>query len=228
MKRTITLVAAMSGVLFFTSCKREESSNIDQNRIYSNYEFVYDAGTNVSSVTATFRLDNSGGQKLELSYPSRVDFNGERLSWRQAMGNYKLTRSGFVSNGKFNFFDVADKHYSNDIAALSSIDIPFGMNSISKSGNFFLPWTGGPLMSGESVIVRISGAESGGTKVFMITQPGATHIVLEQYKLNALGVGTANIQIERRTSGFLTSSNLSGGRIESVYKGRKISINIVN
>lgn len=52
----------MMTILFFSSCKREESVNIDQNRIYSNYEFAYDANVNKSSMTATFRLDNNSGQ----------------------------------------------------------------------------------------------------------------------------------------------------------------------
>ena len=34
MKRTITLSTLLIGVLFFASCKREESINIDQDRIY--------------------------------------------------------------------------------------------------------------------------------------------------------------------------------------------------
>jgi hypothetical protein len=182
----------------------------------------------MSTVNATFRLDNSSGQKLELSYPSRVDFNGERLDWKQALGQYRMTRSGNVNNGVINFFDVSENKYSNSGTQLSAIDIPFGMNTISTSGNFFLPWTGGPLLAGETIKVRISGAQGGGSKEFIISQVGATHIILEEFKLNDLAPGNANIQIERRSSSFLTESNLSGGRIESVYKGRKININIVN
>jgi hypothetical protein len=106
MKRTITLVTILSVVLFFTSCNREESVNIDQNRIYSTYEFIYDTETNVSHLNATFRLDNSSGQKLELSYPSRVDFNGEQLDWRKTSGYYRLNRTGNLNGGTFNLFDI--------------------------------------------------------------------------------------------------------------------------
>lgn len=228
MKRTITLVTILSVVLFFTSCNREESVNIDQNRIYSTYEFIYDTETNVSHLNATFRLDNSSGQKLELSYPSRVDFNGEQLDWRKTSGYYRLNRTGNLNGGTFNFFDINGVVYSIASISLSSIDIPFGMNSISKSGNFFLPWTGNPLQQGETIQVRISGSENGGSQEFILTQPGATHILLDQYKLNNLTSGTASIQIERSKSSSLTQSNLSGGRVNSTYRGRKVSILIVD
>jgi hypothetical protein len=102
------------------------------------------------------------------------------------------------------------------------------MNSISKSGNFFLPWTGNPLQQGETIQVRISGSENGGSQEFILTQPGATHILLDQYKLNNLTSGTASIQIERSKSSSLTQSNLSGGRVNSTYRGRKVSILIVD
>ena len=227
MKRTITSVALLFGVLFFMSCTREESVNIEQNRIYSNYELIYAAETNVTSLRAMFRIDNSSGQKLELSYPSRVDFNGEQLDWRQTFGHYSLNRTGYLTEGVFNYFDVYGEAYANTSLVISPIDIPIGMNSISKSGNFFLPWIGEPLQQGETIRVTISGS-NGGSQDFILTQPGATHIILDQFKLNVLDSGIANIQIERTKSSLLTEVNLSGGRISSTYRGRKASINIVN
>lgn len=228
MKKRITLQIILMSILFLPSCKREESVNIDQNRIYSSYDYTYDANANKSSMTATFRVDNSGGQKIELSYPSRVHFNEEGLAWKNAMGYYSLKRSGNLNGGSFSFVDTDSKEFKNQVSGLNSVEIPFGLNGISKSGNFFLPWDGAPLVSGETIRVTISGADQSGSKTWTITNPGTSHVILDQFKLNGLIVGTANIQIEREVSSFLTEVGLAGGRVSAQYKSRKIAINIMN
>lgn len=215
-------------ILFFTSCERQESVNVDQNRIYSDLNYTYNANSSASTITATFRLDNSSGDKLELTYPSRITFNGEGLAWKNGMGHYSMNRNGSLGSGTFVFYDISGKEFSNSVSNLNSIEIPFGMNVISKSGNFFLPWNGVPLVAGETIKVTISDGDQSGSKVWTITSAGSGHIILDQYKLNQLMVGSANIQIEREVSSSLTHSNLAGGRLNTSYLGRKIAINIIN
>ena len=212
-------------VLFFTACKREESINIDQNRVYSNYTYEYNADNNRSTLTAVFRMDNSGGRKIELSYPARVDFNGEGLSWRGALGSYQLTTNGLSHGGVFNYHDLDDNTYSNEVPEITPTELPFGITSISKSGNFFLPWDGPALEAGETIRVRIS---AGTTRTFTTSIVGATHIILNQNQLAGLTTGNGTIQIERESYANLSSSNLSGGRMTSTYKSRRVFISISN
>ena len=226
MKRITTLGIAMVSVLFFTACKKENSINIDQNRIYSNYEVEYDQHSNRTSVKATFRVDHNSGQKIELTYPSRVGFDGETMSYRKLMGQYDLNRPGNALSRSIIYYDIDGKEFSNSGQNMSGIDIPAGLNSISTGGNLFLPWVGGPIDSGETVRVTISGSQSG-SKSFTANQVGANYIILDQYKLQDLVAGTATIQIEREFSQSLSQSNLAGGRIKSTYKGRKVTINIL-
>ena len=228
MKRTITLSIALIGVLFFTSCEREESINIDQNRIYSQYTHTYNANSNQSQMTATFRLDNSGGKKLELTYPSRVDFNGEGMAWRNAMGYYDLKISGNSQNGVFNYHDLDGETFSNNADLVSETELPFGLTTISMSGNFFLPWVGAALKQGEVVRVTIKGGNQSASRSWTVTMPGSTHFILDSNKLSQLTPGTAEIQIEREMEKSLVSSNLAGGRISSKYLSRKIQITIAN
>lgn len=225
MKRTFTLKFAIIAVLFFTACKREESINIDQNRIHSDYTYEYDAGKNQSTVSATFRLDNSGGKKMELSYPARVDFNGDGLSWKSISGNYQLTIPGMLSHGEFNYFDVESTAYANGIGALVAAEVPFGLNSISRSGNFFLPWNGEPLKAGETLRVKIT---AGTTRTFTLSAVGANHIILDRNSLDDLTAGNGTIYIERESYQGLEQSNLSGGRMTTTYKSRKVFVTITN
>lgn len=227
MKRKSTIGIALLSVLFFAaSCKKEASSNIDQNRIYSEYEVTYDQSTNRTTVQAMFRLDHSSGNKIELMYPSRVGFNDENLAWRNLGGRYEGTRTGNNLNGRFTYFDQDQVSYSNAGPAVNPIDLPFGMNNINKNGNFFLPWTGSAVQNGETVRVRISGGSQSGSEEFTTSLNGVSYITLDQWRLDRLEAGTAYIQIERERQDNLQESNLAGGRITSKYKGTRILVNI--
>ena len=228
MKRTITPLLAISAVLFFSSCKREESINIDQDRIHASYEYVYNADKNTSSTMATFRIDNSGGKKIELTYPARVEFNGEGMVWSFAMGNYQLTQSGTQLGGTFIYRDVNDQTYENSISNVSSIELPFGLTSISQNGNFFLPWTGDAIQAGEIVRVTIKGGAQQGSKTWTLSTAGSGHIMLDENRLKELTVGNADILIEREFSTSLVKGAMAGGRLTSKYSSRVLHINITN
>jgi hypothetical protein len=226
MKRKSTIGIAVLSVLFFTACKKESSINIDQNRIYSDYEMTYDQMANQTVVQATFRVDHNSGNKIELTYPSRVGFNDQNMAWRNLGGRYEDTRQGNLLNGRFTYFDVDQNSFSNTGPVVNPIDLPFGINNISKNGNFFLPWTGAVLQSGETVTVTIRGGDQNGTETFTANAIGSSYISLDQFRLNRLEVGTARIQIQREKTTSLQQSNLSGGRITSTYKGREVLVNI--
>lgn len=226
MKRRNTIAIGLLSVLFFTACKKEASINIDQNRIYSDYEVKYDQESNRTTVQATFRVDHNSGKKLELTYPSRVGFNEETMAWRNLAGIYEANFSGNITHSSFIYFDADGNRFDNAGATINPIDLPYGMNNISKNGNFFLPWNGAALQQGETVEVVISGGSQSGKETFQATVVGASYISLPEYKLDRLEVGTARIQISREKTVSLQQSNLSGGRITSKYESREIMVDI--
>jgi len=226
MKRSYTIGFALLSILFFTACKKEASINIDQNRIYSDYAITYNQESNITKVSATFRVDHNSGKKVELTYPSRVGFNEQAMAWRNLGGFYETQFSGNVMHGSFTYFDTESNRFDNVGAVVNPIDLPFGMNNISKNGNFFLPWTGEALQHDEVVEVVISGGSQSGKETFQATVVGSSYISLPQYKLERLEAGTAHIQISREKTVGLEQSNLSGGRITSKYESREITVNI--
>lgn len=227
MKRTLTLGFGMMVILFFTSCQREESINIDQNRIYTEYSYTYDAEQGQSVMNATFKLDNNGGKRIELSFPARVSFDGENMSYRNAFGDYQLKRSGSMTNGMFVYTDLNENSYENGISAIRAIELPFGLNTISRNGNFFLPWDGDALQPGETITVTINPQGEGSTRSFTTSSAGATHIILDEYRLKQIEPGFAKIQIIRERESTVNSSPLSGGRIELKYKSREVNIEVL-
>ena len=228
MKRTLTLGIGMTVILFFTSCQREESINIDQNRIYTEYAFTYDSEKGQSIMGASFRLDNNGGKRIELSYPARIAFDGENMSYRRAFGDYQLKRTGSMTNGSFIYTDLDGNVYENSINSVRPIELPFGLTRINRNGNFFLPWIGDALQPGETVTVIIDPQGEGSNRTFTTSSTGATHIVLEEFKLRQIEPGFAKIEILREHSHSLTSTPLSGGRMEVKYKSREVNIEITD
>lgn len=214
-----TIGIVMMTLLFFTSCKKEVSTNVDKDRIYTNYDVSYDQQMNRTEVKATFRVDHSSGQKIELVYPARVDFDGDRLVYRQITGTYDITRTGNMLGRPITFTDREGNQFSNSLI-VNSIDLPFGLTSISKNADFYLPWNGPALEAGETVTVTIGGRK------FSTSLSGSTYIVLQRYELQNLVAGTAQIQIKREKENSLSQSNLSGGRISASYQSRKVTINI--
>lgn len=219
MKRMTTIGIVMMTLLFFTSCKKEVSTNVDKDRIYTIYDVSYDQQLNRTEVQATFRVDHSSGQRIELVYPSRVDFDGDRLAYRDLLGTYDLTRSGNMLGRPITFTDNEGNQFSNSLAA-NAIDLPFGLNSISKNADFYLPWNGPALEAGETVTVILGGRR------FTTSLTGSTYIVLQRFEMQNLTAGTAQIQIAREKESTLSQSNLSGGRIKATYLSRKITVNI--
>ncbi|MBL4706206.1 MAG: hypothetical protein JKY54_16890 [Flavobacteriales bacterium] len=224
MKGTFTqLGLVLLAVLFFSSCKREESLTADQNRIYSEYHYTYDAKTNKTIAQAEFRINNASGKKLELSYPATVRFNGEALSWRRLNGDYQLTSYATPSGGMFKYQDTEDQTYQNEAKLLNSVEFPFGISSISKNADFFLPWIGDALESGETIEVTI---RAGASRTFRVNTVGSTYLRLDRNALSALTAGQAQIEIERIHIGTLAESTFSGGRMTTKYKGRSITVTL--
>lgn len=227
MKSTFTLSFIALGVLMFSACKREDSANIDQQRIYANYEYTFDADSYQSIAEVTFRMDNSSGTKIELTAPAGVRFNGEALSWRNSSGSYRVSSSSNVIGGTFAYTDLGQQTYQNATAPLTYIALPYGLNSISRNGSFFLPWLGDPLKAGETVTVTISGGQQSGSESWTINTIGSTYIVLDQFKLDDLVVGNAQIQISRQLVSGIHQSTLAGGKITSTYLSQKWNIVVV-
>lgn len=224
MKSSFTLPLIALGFLLLSACKRKDSVNIDQQRIYANYEYTYDANSYQSIAEVTFRLDNSSGTKIELSDPASVRFNGEALSWKNSSGSYRLSNSINVIGGVYSYTDLGQQTYENATAPLTYIELPYGLNSISRNGSFYLPWNGDPIKAGETVTVTISGGQQTSTQSWTINTLGASYIVLDHYKLNNLVAGNAQIQIERQVVSGIHQSTLAGGKMTSTYLSQKWNI----
>ncbi len=217
MKHLLFSLFAIS--LIFTSCQREDSDSVDQDRIHVRYVLEYNADTDITSARAQFRFGHATGTILELVSPAEIKFNGDVLVWNNALAYYEKQYSGLVSTGSFEYKDVDGSVFTNTATVPSSIDFPASPGPISNSGSHELFWTGNALAADENVWVTISGNNTTGDgQTFATYTDGATSILFSQNKLEDLGTGTATMWMDRNHEVDAANATSAGGRVVSRYK----------
>lgn len=225
MKTKLFLSLIAVGTLF-TSCRREDSENVNQDRIYAEYRIVHDAAEGKSYARATFKFKDALGVNLELTDPAAVSFNGDELSWKNAFAYYEKDFVGVKASGTFSYTDLDDNIFTNSVVLNNSIAIPSALTTISQASAYELTWDGPALEEGESVIVTIDGIHENDTQVFSTDSEGATSMILPKNQLTKLGDGTATIFMERLHSQDFQNGTSVKGAVWSRYIAAKKSITI--
>lgn len=224
------LVAVAALALSACDLALEPSENVNQDRIYTEYELHYDAQQDVSAARASFHFGGANGTMLELSGDSEVLANGEVMTRRtQPVTDavyYERNFSGIVPSVLFEFFDTDGASYINGIA-LRGIAAPSSIGPMDNDASYEVRWAGEPLSSGEevgAVLYRIVG----GATLALFTQRdiGATSIILDRAQLQNVGAGEAILVLERRTVGELDEPTEVGGRITARYTAIPVRVEI--
>lgn len=208
----------------------EPSENVDQDRIYTDYELQYDAGEDVTAARATFRVGGATGALLALAGESDILANGEALTERtQPISNltyYERTFAGMVPSAVFEFIDTRGASYRNGIA-LRPVAVPWSVGAIDNDFAFELRWTGEPLGVDEEIgAVLYRGVGGGALAVFTQRDVGATSIILDRAQLQNVPAGEAILVLERRTVGDLDEPTEVGGRITARYTAMPVRVEV--
>jgi hypothetical protein len=105
-KLFLILSLAAATIYFFSSCERESSSDVNQDRIYVLYEIIYDQPTDLSYAKASFFFGSITGTKLELADPSNVKCNDINLGFKNALAYYEAQYTGNIETGNFVWTDT--------------------------------------------------------------------------------------------------------------------------
>ena len=71
---SLTLFAA----ILFMACPIEDSADVNQDKIYTDYEVFYNSNTDKTQVLARFRFGGATGTLLELNEPAEVYFDEDK------------------------------------------------------------------------------------------------------------------------------------------------------
>lgn len=221
--RILLLLAVLT--LGFTSCVREDSTNVNQDSIWVHYELFYDANTDVTTARATFRFGGATGTKLELTDPSFVSFDSEELSFKSVTARYEKDFPGYVNGGTFYFLDLDYNTFYNTVE-MRPIDFQQPMGPIDNSSSFEIEWSGVAISDGELVSVWIDGENEGDAQLFLNGDDGDTSIILPLNQLENIGEGTAQARIERSFFNETQEASPTGALLQGRYHGVDLDVEI--
>lgn len=213
-----TLLLAPMLVLFLAGCAREDSENVNQDRIWAHYELLYDANDDITYARATFRFGGIIGTKLRLTDPAEVRFNGSVIPFKNGLAYYEEDLAGFVDSGTFEYVDLNNSTYNNDVS-IELIDFPTALGPFSQTSSYQIDWLGANTASNEIVTVFLDHTETSDTKLFTESANNSGNILLPANDLAQFNLGNVQCTIERIITPFLQEGTDVGGKITGRYRG---------
>jgi len=211
MKRFLIVILLMS---LISSC-RKDSSEIEQNRIYQEYDVVYNNQTGNTEVSATFREDDASGKILKLTGGAKVYFNEQQISGKS---NFYKTYAGFISPVKIEFVDSDGKKYTNYSFGINYVDVSPLENFISGTNNYF-SWGGSAVGENESVTFYARNSE-GTSNDQRVSQQGASAINLNSTFFDNFQNQFFTYWLKRKRISYLGDFAIVGGRFSVYYRSQ--------
>ena len=211
MKRFL-IVVLLIGLI--SSC-RKDSSEIEQNRIYQEYDVVFNNQTGNTEVSATFREDDASGKILRLTGGAKVYFNEQQISGKS---NFYETYAGFVSPVKIEFVDSDGKKYTNYSFGINYVDVSPLQNFISGTNNYF-SWGGSAVGENESVTFYARNSE-GTSNDQRVSQQGASAINLNSTFFDDFQNQFFTYWLKRKRISYLGDFAIVGGSFSVYYRSQ--------
>lgn len=208
----------------FMGCPIEDSSDVNQDKIYADYEVFYNSNTDKSIVLAKFRFGGATGTLLELTAPAEVYFNEDKLPFRRLNGGHYKEYSGRITEGSFIYTNIDSVTFTNELPVGEVIDFPEGLDSLSKAESYTFEWQGTALKENQSVGVFVGSWTWGQDALFFQNDLGATNIVMGTNKLGNLPLGSSTWYLDRSTQEQLSEGTSEGGFIRSRYRAKNIEV----
>jgi hypothetical protein len=229
MKRAITiitLITFLSSLIILSSCRREDSLDANQDRIYTSYELSYDENEDVTTVKVVFRLGGILSSKLKLSDGSNVTFNGQEVSYNIFYANYQNDIPGFVNEGTFVFTDLNGLSFTNAIS-FNSIAFPSEMGEITKGTAYEIEWLGESVSENESVSISIDGPLESDSYSISESLVGYNSATFTGTKTATFSTGASILTMTRSYYTSVLNAPSAGGKISTEYKAPNSGVTVV-
>ena len=212
----------------FTSCEVEDSADVNQDKIYTDYELFYNSNTDKTWVVVRFRFGGPTGTLLELKDPAAVTFDGELLPFNALfVGHYK-EYAGQLSSGSFEYTNVDGEVFTNAVPTYEPIAFPNDLDSLSKSAAYSLIWDGTPLSANQGAGLFIGSWTWGEDALFIQTSEGANDIVMGTDQLSNVAIGPSIFYMDRQTEKQVDEGTGEGGLIRGKYRAKNKEVIIVD
>lgn len=221
----LTLLAGFS--LLFIGCDKESASDVNQDKIWAEYELFYDKNTDVTTAIARFRFGGATGTLLELDGEDKVTFNNEDLPYNIWWGAHVKEYSGLVTGGTFAYTNLDNQTFTNTVPAYESIAFADDFTTIQKGQSNTITWVVTPLAANQYVGIFIGTWTWGQDALSLQDGDGATNMVIGLNQINQLAVGAATCIMDRTTDLPVSQGTSEGGRIRGKYRALNKQVQVV-
>ncbi|MGV6862054.1 MAG: hypothetical protein ACWA41_09795 [Putridiphycobacter sp.] len=228
MKKTIGLLGL--ALLSIVACQKEDSSDVNQDKIYCDYELFYNKNSDKTHAVAKFKFGGPTGTILELtdSTSASVTFNGDVLPYEPLYAGHHKEYAGKLTTGTFVYTNTEGTVFTNTVPTGDTIAFPAGFDTITKSSAQTLTWVGNALVANERASFYIGTPSWGEDALFSQDDLGATDMVLGVTQKSNLTLGSATLVMDRVMATDITEGTSEGGRIRYRYRGSNVSGAVVN
>jgi hypothetical protein len=234
--KTITMIKKhlyFGAILFVVasmlhSCAKENASDVNQAKIYTDYEVFYDKNSDVTTVVARFRFGGATGTILELDDQSYVRFNTDTLAYNGVYGGHVKQYAGRITSGSFTYKNNDGSVFVNSIPVCDTAVFSPSFTQLQKSQAQTITWMGSALAPNQSVGIFIGTPAWGQDALAYQDLDGATNIVLGINQMSSLAVGSATAYMDRQTEVAVAQGTSEGGRIRTKYRALNHGIQIIN
>ncbi|MBN9294120.1 MAG: hypothetical protein J0G96_09095 [Flavobacteriia bacterium] len=229
MKKLFYLMMGALAILT-SACTKEDSSDVNQNKIYCDYELFYNANEDKTHVVARFRFGGLTGTILELTDSSgaSVKFNGDILPYNHLYTGHHKEYAGQLTTGTFVYTNTAGNVFTNTVPSGATIAFPSDLDTIRKSIANTVTWVGPALSANEYAGIYIGTPAWGKDALFFNSDLGGTNIVMGVSQKANLTLGNATLVMDRKTTVNVTEGTEKGGQIRYRYRCPNKAVVIVN
>jgi len=224
-------------LLAFSGCRRTESDEVKQDRIFCLYEIEYQAERNETYVRAQFSVRNENGSKLELSEPSQVKFGNDVLLFDSQFRYYQRVYTGRRDTGTFVWRDTEDNMYYN-FADMSQSDLTIGFpivfSNISQGSDYSFVWQGAPVAANQTVTLNLESSPyviDGGHDQDIITiiadEEDANNLTIRQRDMSDIIFGEYRATLSRSQSNAAEVATDAGGTVRTKYSAAPQNVVLV-
>jgi hypothetical protein len=223
----ISVFTFLLSAVLLTSCEVEDSSDVNQDKIYADYELFYNSNTDKTQAVARFRFGGPTGTLLELSDPASVTFDGEELPFNALFSGHVKEYSGKLEEGDFLYTNVDGETFENSVPTYNEIDFPEDMDTISKTTSYDLLWQGSSLGANEFAGVFLGSWTWGQDALAVQGTDEATSIVIGTNNMSNLATGNSTAILDRWTEVDLDEGTSEGGKIRGKFRTNNIEVIII-
>lgn len=226
--RNLLFATSFFSTIIFISCEPEDSVNVSQDEIYTEYDVIYDSNADMTLVIVRFVDGSAQGSYLKLSDAASISFNGQQLLYNSIFFGNMMQFEGIVGSGTFIYTDAEGKDYVNEMPDLESVEFPDDLTNLSKSQAYDFSWEGTSLSANQNFRLSINENGGGDGADFELTGEGISSLVLGVDELSKLSNGTSSFSMNRDTKIEVVQGTSAGGHIRSSYSALNIFVEVID